>query len=610
MQRKLCLVILSLLVLAGAGVNPLAAAPAPPREVASYAMEVTYQPEEKRITGSATIRYTNVTETPIPDLVFHLYLNAFRDEESVFMQETGRVHRGYGFDPAESGYIEVRSLTLEDGTELVQSFDFADDTLMRAALPEAVRPGETLTVEVVFEARLPRVFARTGWADNGDFVMAGQWFPKLGVWEGEAGWNAYVFHANNEFYADFGTYEVEVTLPEDWVMGATGAKVAQRSPAGGMVTHVYRAEHVIDFAWSASPHYREHREALGDVALRILYYPSGERLLSRVRDATVGAFDLYETWYGPYGQGLYPQLTVLLVPADAGGAGGMEYPQLFTVGELEGQMLPGCVRLLEVVTVHELGHQWFQSVVATNEVEDPWLDEGFTDYSTRRAMDTLYRGEVSGCFGWSFTYLDMQRMMYKNTPHTPMAGRAWELRHYTVATYSKPVVALTTLERVVGPEALLTFFRTYYARYAFRHPDTADARAVMEETLGFEAAGWFFEQLVYGAGSLDASVAELAGTEGRVTRSGEVCIPSEVAWQFRGTAPNRADWDCDDPELTFTGSEPLVRIQINPERQIPLDLNLANNGQLSGPDTGVWLGVVVRAFDLFQSLFLTGGGLW
>jgi len=598
------LTLLGVLLLAPA----TAAAEVPPPAVASYTIQVTYLPDSQRLVGEEVVRYTNVTDTPIPDLVFHLYLNAFESAETVWMQEAGYSHRGYSFNPQEAGHVDVHSLVLGDGTELEQEYPYDDETLMRVALPEPVAPGETVVVEVAFEAQLPRVFARTGWADEGEFVMVGQWFPKLGVWEGEEGWNAYVFHANSEFYADFGTYQVEITLPEGWVVGATGAEETRLTGDPGTVTYVYSAENVIDFAWSASPNFEEYREQLGNVSLRILHYPEQGGTLERVRDATVGAFQLYETWYGEYGRGLYDQLTVIIVPPDAGGAGGMEYPQLFTVGVMGGY-LPGCVRLTEVETVHELGHQWFQSVVATNEAEDPWLDEGFTDYVSVRAMESLY-GNVLDCLGWELSYLAMRRAEYVQEPQVTMAGRAWDLDAYSIATYSKPAIALTTLQQLVGEEAMLDFMQSYYERYAFAHPDTEDVREVMAESLSEGTAAWFFEQLVYGDGTFDAYVDALEGNEGAVERRGELCVPSEVQWQYAESPPIDADWACEEPELDFTGSDPLVGIQINPEEKPPLDLNHLNDELQEAPDLGVWLGLVVRALDVFQGLFLTGGGLW
>ncbi len=599
-----------------AGRAQLAPAVTPPPEVASYTIAIRYDPETHQLAGEQTIRYTNRTDTPFPDLVFHLYLNAFRSEQTLWMREAGPGHRGFTFNPEHNGWARIESLALSDGTALTVAAVDADETLVRAELPRPIAPGETVTLQLIFSAQLPEVFARTGWADDGDFVMAGQWFPKLGVWEGADGWNAHPFRANNEFYADFGIYEVAITLPEGWITGASGVSLGEPERNDyGMETHHYRAEHVIDFAWTASPRYRELVRDVDGVTVRVLHYPGMRGTARRILRATEGGLRLYSEWYGPYGMGLYPHLTVVAIPPDAGGAGGMEYPTLFTVGAMgTGNLLPACVKLLEIETVHELGHQWFQSVVATNEAEEPWLDEGFTDYITTRAMEALHDGAMFDCGGWSFSYLENHRFSYAFQPDVVGARAAWEyndLMEYAVATYSKPALALITLERIVGEEAMLDFMRAYYTRYAFAHPSTQDVWDVMAETLGQEMADGFFETWIFGSGTLDWRIAELGETEALVRRDGDACFPVTVQVERAGVAPEMRALDCDASEFVLDGSDaPLTLVQIDPDMQLLMDMNLANNGQQRTPDWAAWAGLAVRMTLFLQDLFLGGGATW
>ncbi len=594
---------------------PLQAAEKPPPDIASYTLDVTYDPETHTLTGYETAVYYNRTDEPIPDLIFHLYLNAFRSENTVWLQESGMGHRGFGYDPAYPGWVEIEQMTLVAGeatTALEPEPVDMDETLVRADLPQPVEPDGSMTVNITFTAQLPKVFARTGWADEGDFVMAGQWFPKFGVWE-DGAWDAYAFHANSEFYADFGTYEVNVTLPEGWVVGATGEAVEEPSlNETGTETHSFRAEHVIDFAWAASPHFGVKTRDVDGVTLRVVYAPERKRVVPRVLDATEGALRLYSEWYGPYGQGLYSQLTVILPPPDASGAGGMEYPTLFTVGALGGANVPACVRLLEVETIHELGHQWFQSVIATNEAEDPWMDEGFTDYSAVRAMAALYPGGIFDCLGWPMSYLTMRRLEYLSQPDVPMFGKAWDFGNmdYGVATYSKPAVALSTLERVVGEKAMAHFLYTYADRYAFAHPTTDDVREVMVETLGTRAADWFFDGAVYDDAVLDAYVVQLEGNEARVERRGDLCIPNDVRVTYARGTPVETMWLCEDSTLSFSGSDPVAAVEIDPEGEVLMDLNRVDNGLRSTLDVPAWLGVVVRMVHLLETLVFVGGAAW
>ncbi len=578
--------------------------PAPP-DVASYAIEAEYGSAAHTIVATQTLTYTNRTDVAIPDLVLHLYMNAFRNVETLWMREAGPEHRGHGYDAGAPGWIRIDDIHLADGTLLDPVAIDVDETLVRAELPEPVAPGAALVVELAFTTQLPRVFARTGWADDGDFVMAGQWFPKAGVWEGGA-WNAYPFHANSEFYADFGSYDVALTLPKGWVVGTTGAAVGKpQSQDDGTFTQRFAAEHVIDFAWAASPHFQTRSESVDGVRVEVLAYPEARSAARRVMRATVSALGIYGDWYGAYGGGLYPELTVILTPDDAGGAGGMEYPTLFTVGAISSAVAPACIRMLEAETVHELAHQWFQSVIATNEADAPWLDEGFADYSTSRAFDTLYEGALSTCGGWSLSYKATRRLEYVLFPDTPMTGAASDLGDaYVIATYSKPVLALTTLERRVGDAAMLEFLDAYTRRYAFAHPTEADLRAVMAETLGHETASWFFEELVVGQGRLDARVTDTENGALVLAREGELCVPVMVEVTAGGET-RALSWPCDG--LLDGSLEGATLVRIDPEQGVWFDLRLANNGLRRAPDGAAWLGFAVRAMRVLQMLFGGGG---
>ncbi len=614
MKKLRCvLVLVCWLSLLGTHTPAAGQAPVPPPDVASYDIAARYDPATHIITGQQTATYVNRTAAAIPTLVLHLYLNAFRSADTLWMRESGTQMRGYSYDPDAPGWIQIDHIALADGTALTVKALDADATLVEATLPQPVAPGEAVVVDIAFTAQLPRAFARTGWADGGDFMFGGQWFPKFGVWEEAArnagAWNAHPFHANSEFYADFGRYDVALTLPQDWVVAATGTGEATVTPnADGTATHTFSAAHVIDFAWAASPKFRELTREMDGVAVRVFYYPQQRAMAQRALRATVGALPLYNAWYGTYGKGLYPQLSVVITPLDASGAGGMEYPTLFTVGALAGTT-PPCVRFLEVETVHELAHQWFQAVVATNEAEEPWLDEGFTDYSTVRAMHALYAGALYDCGGWRFSYLGMGRMNYALFAETPMAGAAWDFDSmtYGIAAYAKPLLALTTVERTVGEAAMLCFMRAYFDRYAFAHPRAEDVRAVMTETLGADVAAWFFDALVYGDGALDARVTALNGAA-TVERQGDACIPTtvKVTRGWRGETES-IPWPCDQATLTL-GDNPRT-VEVDPDHAIVLDQNLVNNGLRRAPDLATWLGIVARWMRALQDFFW-GGAAW
>ena len=224
-----------------------------------------------------------------------------------------------------------------------------------------------------------------------------------------------------------------------------------------------------------------------------------------------------------------------------------------------GLLAVGLDRSLELVVMHEAGHQWWQSMVAFNEAEEPWLDEGFTDYSTVRLAGSVL-GEDNSAFdagNLEMSYLDLRRIDYLANPDVPMYGHAWDfggLTDYSVAAYSKPALSLSTLERVLGKPVMLKILSTFFQRYRFAHPTTDDFRSVAEEMSG-QNLSWFFDGLVYGKGVLNYTVTALQrglcdrGSPGRSCHShsgaGEVC-----RWEH---AFRSLGWENDARDLHLCG---------------------------------------------------------
>jgi hypothetical protein len=585
--------------------------------VASYAIDVTLDAEAKTLTAHETITYANTTADPIPDLVFHLYLNAFRDQGSIFFQESGPTHRGHRWDPQHPGWIEVTDVRLADGTPLALE-EIEDGTLARASLPAPIAPGESVEIALDFRAQLPRVFARTGYsADGGDyFFMVGQWFPKLGVWE-DGDWNAHPFQANAEFYADFGTYDVSITLPAAYVTGGTGLPVSTVDNGDGTQTVHYHAGDVIDFAWTASPRFKQATRQVDTFEILYLYLPEHEWTVERVLDAAEAAMRHYGSWYGPYP---YARITIVDVPDDAPGAGGMEYPTLIVAGTMSmlglgpGLSQMGMDRSLELLVAHELGHQWWQSMVGFNEAEEPWLDEGFTDYSALRLIETLYGPDASllDVGRLEIGYLDSRRMEYLMVPRLPMYGRAWDfdMLEYGIAAYSKPVVSLRTLERVLGEETMVDVMGTFFERYQFAHPTTEDFRSVAEEVSERDLS-WFFDGLVYSDDVLNYAVSRVDEHSVTLVRQGELVIPTEVLVTFVDGSAVLEPWDGAADEVTFTYPDrpPIRSAEIDPQRKVAVDLRWADNGLSRQWEVSPWLALVTRLLYGLQSTLLALGGM-
>ena len=284
--------------------------------------------------------------------------------------------------------------------------------------------------------------------------------------------------------------------------------------ADGTQTVTYTAPDVIDFTWAASTNLRSESRKVGETEIVYSYLPEHEWSVDTALDAAELALQRYSAWFGPYP---YPRLTVLDVPEAGTGMGGMEYPTLVTAGAgsspASGGFFGGGSQGLAMLIYHEVAHQWWQSLVATNEAEEPWLDEGFADYSTARLVieeDGVDSSKFAqGSYGNA--YLDRRRPQFLADADLPMLQKAWDFSrsNYVVGAYAKPTLALLTLENVIGSDTMLRALHTYFDRFRFAHPTTADFRAVVEETANLDVS-WFFDGLVTGRETLNYAVKNLA----------------------------------------------------------------------------------------------------
>jgi hypothetical protein len=517
--------------------------------------------------GRETIRWTNTSGDTVPDIWFHLYWNAFKNEKSALMEEariedpSGTFHGDTDVKDGDWGWIDVEKIRLADGTDLTAAMEFmipdeprhADDqTVMRVKLPRALAPGETLDLELTFKARIPKTIRRSGYYHNGYFI--GQWFPKPGVYQEGKGWNCHQYHLNSEFFADFAAFRVHITVPREYVVGASGKQTARRTDAvKKTTTHTFQQERIHDFAWTADPDYlrierdfiadaevsaQEYREIagtlrlpleqvrLGNVKMILLIAPEHRGQAERHFKALRAAIKYYGLWYGPY-----PYETVTMVdPPFRSGSGGMEYPTLFTAGT---RVLPSPQENSpEMVIIHEFGHGYWYGLAASNEFEEAWLDEGLNTYATGKVLAKAYgpgsfplnlAGIPLSRYSGSFKYseLEQDRMAGVHAvaldPVTTVSWRFSSSMSYGMNVYMRAATGLRTLENLLGKEAMLRVMRTFHSRFRFGHPTTRDFVATAEE-VGGRDLGWFFAELFLGTQAWDYAVETAASTELRAPR--------------------------------------------------------------------------------------------
>ncbi len=601
--------------------------------VANYLIEATLDPELRTVEGEQQIQWRNPTSHSTNELWIHLYLNAFRNNRSTFALERGRSFWSTdGAVPADYwGSVEILSLEVEplgsDPPNAVVSREFAqpddgnsdDQTVLRLQLAEAIPPDGRIELKTRFRAKLPRGVARTGWVE--DYFFGAQWFPKLGVFE-EGRWNCHQYHADTEYYADFGFYNVRLTVPKSYLAGGTGL-AARRDNADGTATYTFQQDRVHDFAWVASPRFqvRSSRLVAGglpNVSIRLLLQPEHEHLGDRYLRAVREALTFFGRWFGPYP---YPQLT-LVDPAYRSDTDGMEYPTLIT-GRAHFLDPPQTLKL-ESTAVHEVAHQWWYGVVANNEFEEAWLDEGLASWSESMVLraaysDATYSEDFLGgipllfdCLRIPFETVNLPPLRRSGTldQMTQPSWRVADSRSYVTNSYAKPEMVLWTLYRQLGEETMRQVLQTYFQRFAFRHARTRDFIAVVNEVAD-QDLNWFFEQTFFSSESVDYSVSEVLSeeippfqglplddssrqapaeplfrTRVVVRRNGGARLPVEVLLEFRDGAQIRETWDGQARWTSFAYRRPvkLLRAVVDPDRKILLDIDPTNNSWVDRED--------------------------
>ncbi len=601
--------------------------PARSKRIANYKIEATLDPAKHQITATETIAWTNTGETSVERLPFHLYLNGFKNDSTLFMRTSGGELRGARASTDGWGWIQIDQVSVAgaDVTKmLVTPNQDHDETVVELPLAEAVKPGGTVEVAFKFTAQLPEVFARTGY--KGDFHLVGQWFPKIGVRVGPPGaerWECQPFHSHAEFFADFGTYDVALTVPSTFVVAATGVLAAAKENPGGTRTYTYRAEDVHDFVWMADPYMEvmsgQAKIDDGTIEVRVVYRPEQKEFARRHLDAAIGAVTKFSGMFVPYP---WPIMTVVDPPVDAWmAAGGMEYPTLVTTGGDSVFMRPG-LRLPEFITVHEVGHNWFQGLLASNEPVEAWLDEGVNEWADGKVMAELYgpRSSLIDWMGWQAESASLRRVLAEDpgslpSPIATAAASFVDQTTYGTTTYASTMRALLTLENVVGTTRFAAAMKTYAKKFAFGHPTGRDLFDTLSKELDQDLA-WFFEPVfhqvgghrlairkascegahaprgVFGSGSARTVVGPIEtprigyDCEVVIANTGTIHIPVDVELRFVDGGSQRVRWDdrgtTNWHRFLVQRSTPLAEVRIDPDNKLWLDSPMLHDRRIDG----------------------------
>lgn len=583
---------------------------------ANYDIEVALDHSTRTLTARQLIRWRNISTQPTPELQFHLYWNAWRNADSTWLRER-QLSPAYTAPREDAwGWVDVSRIRVRESEgewqDLTTRMRFTapddgnerDQTVAVVALSAPVGSGESLEIEVEWTAKVPRPFARTGYI--GDYYFVGQWFPKLGVLE-DGGWNTHQFHAATEFFSDFGVYDVRITAPSAFVVGASGKGTERTDNPDGTTTHRFVAEDVHDFAWTASPDFidltrRFDSPGLPSVDMRLLLQPERRTQVDRYFAIVEATLQRYGEWFGAYP---YDALTIV-DPAFQSRSDGMEYPTLFT-GRSR-WLVPEDVQVPEMTTAHEVGHQWWYGTVATNEVEHAWMDEGLTTFATARALAESFNPNhvelrfFGGFLPWSLGDVPVDRLDNDRLPSYRLSAEAdapWTPTYQywpstaNAISYDKTALWLHTLERLVGWPTLQRILRTYFDRWKFGHPTPTDFFDVVRDVTG-QTYYWFFDEVYRSSNTFDYGVQQFRSqaqddgmyrTSVVVARLGEAVFPVSVVTAFEDGERIVETWDGRDrrARYVYERTARATSVHVDPERVLLLDIDYTNNSRTQRP---------------------------
>ena len=504
-----------------------------------YTMDVQMDVKTYQYTGTQKLVYSNNSPDDLNRVFYHLFYNAFQpgSEMDIRLQnikdpdkrmvENGE-SRIASLSESEMGYLNAKSLT-QDG----QPVSFTEEgTILVVDLAKPIPAGGKTTLEMTFEGQVPLQIRRSGRNSKENVALSmSQWYPKLSEYDFE-GWHPNPYIAR-EFHGVWGDFDVKITLDKDYTVGGTGylqnpqeighgyetpgTKVKTK---GKTLTWHFKAPNVHDFMWAADPEYIHDTYVMENGPRLHFFYkdnPEFNENWKNLQPKTAEAMTFFSNNVGKYP---YEQYSVV-----QGGDGGMEYAMSTLVtGNREFGSLVG-------VMVHEMAHSWFQHVLATNESEHEWMDEGFTSFISSLCMNQImeqnkqnpFEGSYRGYYALVNSGLEMPQSTHADRYTTNFA--------YGVAAYSKGSIFLSQLGYVIGQDKLMETIQKYFEDFKFKHPVPNDIKRTAEKVSGMEL-NWYLTDWTQTTNTIDYGIksVEADGDKTKVSmeRIGEMPMPLDI----------------------------------------------------------------------------------
>ena len=514
----------------------------------NYTITVALNDEEHEISGFENVEYNNFSDDTLSFIYYHLWPNAYRDNTSAlakqFLQRGDR--KLYFADDSERGFIDSLDFKTE-GVSLKMEIDKDNPDICKIYLPKPLLPGDKINISTPFRVKIPSCrFSRLG--HDGQAYYISQWYPKPAVYDAN-GWNQMPYLDQGEFYSEFGSYDVSITLPQNYLLAATGERYDAPEEEAFLNQKIFETEKIIkrldsaeykkdlsfppsnkklktvrfkqdnvhDFAWFADKRFHVLR---GDLTLphskrnvsTWAFFTDDEIYLWKdaigyISDATF----YYSLWNGDYA---YNHVTAVDGVISAGG--GMEYPMVTIIGKTSEAFN------LDVVITHEVGHNWFYGMLGSNERKHAWMDEGINSFNEMRYVKTKYpRATVAEMIGRDSTFslmgLNKLKQAYSYYWLYAMQAKrnldqACELPttdftegNYGAIVYSKTAILFNYLMNYMGEEDFDIAMQFYFEQCKMKHPSPTDIRKALEY-FSEKKLDWFFDDLIGTTKKLDYKV--------------------------------------------------------------------------------------------------------
>ncbi len=497
----------------------------------NYTIEVSLDDEQHQLTGFIQMEYHNNSPNDLTFIYLHLWPNAYKNDQTAFAQQ--QLENGstefYFSKQSQRGGIEGLDFKTDEGDRLLPIPDDKHPDIVKLELDEPLKSGEKLSIGTPFMVKVPNSFSRLGHVEQSYQIT--QWYPKPAVYDAK-GWHPMPYLDQGEFYSEFGSFDVKITVPKNYVLGATGdlqneeerawllEKAAQsldnldinkgmEFPKSAIETKTlhYKQDNIHDFAWFADKRYLVRMDSITlpnsgrTVDAWAMFLPENAQLWSKGIDYIKDGTLFYSKYVGDYP---YNQVTAVDGALSAGG--GMEYPTITVIGQMNNAIG------LETVIVHEVGHNWFYGILGSNERAYAWMDEGINSYYEKRYFEEKYPDKkLLGQFAKSglakflnvadykskeldyYSYL-FQARQHKDQP-IEIHSEKYSMINYFSSVYGKAALAFNYLETYLGQKRFDALMQKYYQQYQFKHPQPKDIRQLFENETG-KYLDWFFDELL------------------------------------------------------------------------------------------------------------------